>query len=130
MTAGKKTLILTTFLILTFFNFSRVIGWNFFAYTQFWQTIVYDNYHHWQIGILLLALTFLLRKNLGRLKYMLLGISTGMIIDESMYLFYPSYWKFNLYSLPAIIFQSIVFIIFALIVYWLPSPTLPVGERR
>lgn len=130
MIAFRKTVILTTFLTLVFFNLSRVIGFNFFAHTKVWSRIISDDLHHYQIGIILLILLLLLRNKLGRLKYPLTGMGAGTIIDESKYLFYPSYWKFDLYSLPNVILEFTVFIIFALIVYWLPFPTLPIAARR
>lgn len=75
-----------------------------------------DDFHHWQLGILLVAMALLARKYV-RWFYLVVALGIGMIIDESMYLFSPLYWRLNHTSWEGIIFEFVVFLIFALLVY-------------
>lgn len=112
---NRKVFLTTIFLTLVSFNLSRVIGWKFFADTRIWTRIVNDNLHHWQLGLVLIALALIIRK-LTRKWYLLLAVSIGMVIDESMYLFSPLYWRLNHYSWEGIAFEFLVFITLSLVI--------------
>jgi hypothetical protein len=113
---NKKGFLAVIFLTLVFFNISRVVGWRYFSNTSAWTTIVTDDFHHWQLGILLVIVALLLKKYV-RWYYKLLAVSIGIIIDESMYVFSPFYWQFNHYSWEGIAFEFLVFAILALLLY-------------
>jgi len=111
---------LTVFATLIFFNLGRFFGWKFFSQTVFWQTIMNDNLHHYQLGILLLVLTLFLKKR-KKIRDFILAIGSGMIIDESMYAFYSLSPRFSHYSIIGIGFEFLVFAIFSVIVYKLKN---------
>ena len=93
----KNKFLITIFLTLVFFNISRVVGWRFFSETGFWTRIVNDDFHHWQLGIVLVVMALLARKYI-RWFYLVVALGVGMIIDESMYIFSPIYWRLNHYA--------------------------------
>lgn len=83
--------------------------------------MVTDDFHHWQLGILLVIVALLLKKYV-RWYYKLLAVSIGMIIDESMYIFSPFYWRFNHYAWEGIVFEFVVLAVLALaLVYIKPE---------
>lgn len=80
----KKRFMWIAFGMLVFFNLSRFIGWRYFSETILWKTIVYDNLHHYQFGLVLLVIAIFVKK----MRTLTLALGVGMVIDESMYLFY------------------------------------------
>ena len=87
---SAKKFILTTFLTLVFFNLARAIGSRIFAQTEFWRSMLNDQWHHYQLGILLLFIIPLILRKKKVVRDFILAIGSGMIIDESMYIFTPS----------------------------------------
>lgn len=113
---NKKVFLTTVFLTLVFFNISRIIGWRFFSETGFWTIIINDNFHHWQLGTVLVIVALLIKKYVRR-SYLLLAVSIGMIIDESMYLLSPLYWRFNHYSWEGVAFEFLIFTVVSLVLF-------------
>lgn len=71
---NSKRFILITFLTLILFNVARIIGWRFLAQTYWWNTLLNDRWHHYQIGFLLLLVAFLIlrkKKSLRNLTFLL-----------------------------------------------------------
>lgn len=112
----KQLFLVTTFTELIVFNLARVIGWKYFAQTKLWQTIVYDNVHHYQLGILLLIGVYFFKK-LGKVRTIVSALGIGMIIDESMYLFYFLDKRFSHGTVTGIIFEFLIFAVLYLIVF-------------
>ena len=114
---SRKTFILVTFLTIVFYNFSRYIGWKFFAQAEWFRDMIGDRWHHYQLGFLLIVIAFIvLRKKLFA-RDLFLSIGSGMVIDESMYFFYPLNSAFSHYSFLGILFEFMIFTIFALILF-------------
>jgi len=113
---STKKFLFITFMTLVFYNLLRFVGLNNFSQTNWWKEMNSDNWHHWQLGLLLIfiALIFLRKKQF--LKNLLLAIGSGMVIDEIMYAFYPFNSSFSHYSSLGIFFEFLVFIVFSLIV--------------
>lgn len=121
---STKKILSITFMTLIFYNLFRFVGRNIFSQTNWWKGMNSDNWHHWQLGLLLIfaALVFL-RKKLF-LKDLFLAIGGGMVIDETMYAFYSLNSSFNHYSPLGIIFEFLTFIAFALIILRVRSKKL------
>lgn len=107
----KRLLIFTTFLTLVFYNLSRIIGSKVFAKTVWWQGMVSDNWHHYQLGFLLIIISFLMLRKKKTMKDLLLAIGTGMVIDESMFVVGIKH-----YTITSVFFEMIVFIIYSLLI--------------
>ena len=75
-----------------------------------------DDFHHWQLGIVFVVMALLARKYV-RWFYLVVALGVGMIIDESMYLFSPLYLRLNHNAWEGIVFEFVVFVILALLVY-------------
>lgn len=75
----------------------------FWGNTTWWQGVYSDNLNHWQIGIVLLALS-VFRFRSTTLRQLLAAIGTGMIIDEISDLIK----LFHLYPLPPHFRDSLV----------------------
>lgn len=118
---SAKRFVLVTFLTLLLFNLERIIGVRFFAQTDFWNRTISDKWHHYQLGILLLLAAFLIFRKKKGLRDLILAVGSGMIIDESMYLFYPLNQNFSHYSIIGIAFEFLVFAVFSLAVFKLKS---------
>lgn len=114
---SAKGFISVILLTLTVFNIGRIIGWRIFGQTDWWNGIIYDDWHHYQLGILLLLVTFLVLRKKRKLRDLILAVGSGMVIDESMYLLYPLNENFKHGSLVGIGFEFLVFAIFALIIF-------------
>lgn len=113
---SSENFVLTTFFTLIYFNIARFIGWTFIAKTAFWNRLINDNLHHYQLGILLILICLLLHEKKENWRYFLLAIGSGMVIDESMYLFYPFNKNFSHYSIIGIAFEFLVFLVFSAII--------------
>jgi len=113
---SAKKFILTTFLTLVFFNLARAIGSRIFAQTEFWRSMLNDQWHHYQLGILLLFIIPLILRKKKVVRDFILAIGSGMIIDESMYIFYPFNQDFSHYSIIGIVFEFLLFAIFSLLI--------------
>jgi len=109
----KKAFLITVFFTLVIYNLSRIIGLIFFSETEFWTGIINDNFHHWQLGMVLVIMALLARRHI-RWSYLVAALGAGMIIDESMYLFSPLYLRFNHYSWEGIVFEFALFAILAM----------------
>lgn len=118
---STKKFVLVTFLTLLLFNLARIIGVRFFAQTDFWNRTISDKWHHYQLGILFLLVAFLIFRKRKRLRDLILAVGSGMVIDESMYLFYPLNPSFNHYTALGVGFEFLVFVIFSLAVFKLKS---------
>ena len=110
----KRKFLWVTFVVLIFFNFSRFVGWKYLSETAFWKTIVYDNLHHYQLGLILLILAIFVK----RLRTLVLALGAGMVIDESMYLFYPLNNSFSHGTLVGFVFEFFVLAILGLTLFW------------
>lgn len=110
---SAKKFVLITFLTLIFFNIERIIGLRFFTQTDFWDRTISDKWHHYQLGILFLLIAFLIFRKKRKLRDLILAIGSGMIIDESMYLFYPLNPNFAHYTPLGIGFEFLVFTVFS-----------------
>jgi hypothetical protein len=112
---GKKvTPLLITFITLVIFNFARIFCNKYCLQTGWYRSILYDNLHHYQLGIAILLLSFLLLKNRKRLREILIALGVGMIIDESMYLLPPlGLTNFTHNRIEGTMFVFIVFFIYA-----------------
>jgi len=116
-----KKFIFIAFLTIIFYFLLRFIGWEFFSQTKLWQRIINDNLHHYQLGTLLLLVAFIFLKRKPTLKDYFLAIGSGMIIDESAFIFkiinrdlFDLVWSSN----PILIFWDLsVFIIFSIIIF-------------
>lgn len=114
---SPKKFVLITLCTIIFYNLFRVIGWSYFSETDWWEGIISDGLHHYQLGILLVFSAFIFLKKRLFIKDLLLAIGAGMIIDESMYALYQTNNAFSHYSPTGIIFEFLVFIVFALIIF-------------
>lgn len=126
MTEKKKFLSIVLG-ILILFNVSRFIGWKYFSQTTFWQRIIYDNLHHYQLGVLLLIAGLIL-KNLKKLRVIIFAFASGLIIDESMYLFYPINKSFSHISPIGILFEFMVFLFLTIIIFYYKSKRRQVND--
>lgn len=107
-----------TFLTILFFFLGRFMVWTFFAETKLWLRMNSDNLHHYQLGILLLLIAFLFLKKKPKLREYLLAIGSGMIIDESMYIFgFINSEIFNHYHPIGISMGFLVFIVYSLLIF-------------
>jgi hypothetical protein len=113
---SSKKFLITTFLTIIFYNVGRLIGWTFLSQTALWDRLINDNLHHYQLGILLILICVLFYEKIGKWRGFILAISSGMVIDESMYLFYSLNKNFSHYSIVGITFEFLVFIIFARVI--------------
>lgn len=113
---STKRFFLITFFTLIFYNFFRIIGWKLFRTTGWWIRINSDRWHHWQLGILLIFVAFIIFRRRLFFRDLFLAIGSGMIIDESMYILYPLDHHFTHYSLVGIIFEFLIYVCFALII--------------
>lgn len=117
---GNKELIpiSTTFITLILLNFARIFCNKYCLQTQWYQTILYDNLHHYQLGIILILISFFILRNRRNLKRFFISLGIGMIIDESMYLLHPlGLTNFTHYHIEGIIFEFVVFGIYVFVFY-------------
>lgn len=113
---NKVTFLLITLSTLIFYNLARLFCTTYCLSTHWYQVILYDNLHHYQLGIVILFFSFLLLKNRKKVKNVLIALGIGMIIDESMYmLFLLGFKKFTHYHVEGIVFEFLVFFIYAYI---------------
>ena len=110
--------ILTTFITLVLLNFARIFCNKYCLQTQWYQTILNDNLHHYQLGIIIILISFFLLRNRQNLKRFLIALGMGMIIDESMYLLPPlGLTNFTHNHIEGTIFEFVVFGIYVLVYY-------------
>ena len=110
--------ILITFITLVFLNLVRIFCNKYCLQTQWYQTILYDNLHHYQLGIVLILISFFSFEKQKNLKRFFVSLSIGMIIDESMYLLPPlGLTNFTHNHIEGTIFEFVVFGIYVLICY-------------
>lgn len=120
-----RKFILITFLTILYFILARIIGWIFLKDTRFWQRIISDNLHHYQLGLLFLLGGFLFFSKNSLLRDYLLAIGSGAIIDEAIYIFKfinPKFDHFHAFYSPhkfltGVLFEFFVFIVFSIIVF-------------
>lgn len=113
-----EKIVLITLLTILYFSVVRLIGWTFFSQTEFWHRIVNDNLHHYQLGIVFLAVSVLLLTRKTKLGLYLLAIGSGMVIDESMYVFeFINPAIFNHDHPLGITIEVMVFLIFSVFVF-------------
>lgn len=111
-----KRVVSITFITIGFLNLFRIIGWQFFFQSQWWLKIVTDNWHHYQLGLALCLLAVLVFKKKPIIRDAILAVGSGMVIDESMYVFYPLNNSFSHYSWVGIVFELFIFSVFTLFV--------------
>lgn len=113
---SARKFVLVTFLTLVFYTLSRFIGWMIFSQANWLKRMDSDNWHHWQLGLLLIFVAFFVFKRKQFIKDLFLAVGSGMVIDETMYALYPLDSSFSHYSPVGIIFEFLVFLAFSLIV--------------
>lgn len=107
--------LLITLLTLIFFNIARIFCNRYCLQTNWYQIILYDKLHHYQLGLLILLISLLFLKTRQRLKRFLIAIGAGMIIDESMYLLTPlGFTNFTHNHIEGTVFEFAVFLVYAL----------------
>lgn len=122
-----RKFILITFLTILYFILARIIGWIFLKDTRFWQRIISDNLHHYQLGLLFLLGGFLFFSKNSLLRDYLLAIGSGAIIDEAIFIFklinpnifvyYNPHYS-SLKFLIGILFELALFIIFSILIIY------------
>lgn len=109
----KNRFNLIIFLTLVILNIIRFVCTQYCLGMKWYQTILYDNLHHYQLGILLIPLAILLLAKHKLIRDLILAISIGLIIDESMYLFYHlGFPTFSHYHWHGILFEFAVLVLF------------------
>lgn len=112
-----KRFVFVTFLMIVYFFIGRFIGWTFLKETRFWGRIINDNFHHYQLGIALLLISFILLKQHPKLRFYLLSIGSGMVIDEVMYIFeFINPIIFSHYHPIGFLIELFVFIVFSFLI--------------
>ncbi len=81
--------VLITISIIAYFFAARFIGWMYFSQTKLWDRIINDNFHHWQVGVVVIIFALLFLRKKPELRDWALALSAGMVIDEWMYFFSP-----------------------------------------
>ncbi len=121
---------LVTLLILIFFNLSRLYCNRFCLQTNWYQAILNDNLHHYQLGLLILFLSLLfLRNKWTKLREVTIALGVGMIIDESMYLLPPlGFTSFTHNHVQGIIFELLVFSTYAFLRFRFNQASGPFGR--
>ncbi|HCM81797.1 TPA: hypothetical protein DIS60_00280 [Patescibacteria group bacterium] len=105
---------LITLSILVFYNLARLFCSKYCMQTQWYQRILFDNLHHYQLGVILVIFSFMFLRNKRRLHNILIALGVGMVIDESMYvLSFLGLKNFTHYHLEGIIFEFLVFLFYA-----------------
>lgn len=103
-----------TFAILVFFNLSRLFCNTYCLRISLYQTILYDNFHHYQLGIVLFVLAFFFLRGRRKLRDFLISLGIGMVIDESMYLLPPlGFSNFTHNRIEGTIFEFVIFFVYA-----------------
>lgn len=83
----------------------------YFKNTSIWRSIRNDSFDHYQLGLILMSLGFILSKWLGvKKKAVIMGVGAGLLIDES-------YQVFAALSGSQYIFNGITDWLFVIIVY-------------
>lgn len=112
---SKKVIpLLISLITLVVFNLARIFCSNYCLQTGWYQSILYDNFHHYQLGIVILLLSFFFLRNKKSLKVIFIALGVGMIIDESMYILPPfGLTNFTHYHIQGVIFEFVIFFIYA-----------------
>lgn len=85
----SRLLLPVLFLTLVALNVARAMCLRYCLSWSWYQRILYDDIHHYQLGVLLLPIGFLLLKTHPRLKSLLFGVAIAFILDE---LFFVLEW--------------------------------------
>jgi hypothetical protein len=121
ITTHKPKFLLVTFLTLLSLNITRLVCQKLCLSMKWYQVILNDNLHHYQLGLVLIPISLLLLDRHQKLQLVVLAISLGMIIDESMYLIYPLNNNFRHNTLTGTIFEFTVFLLLATFLKLKPS---------
>lgn len=116
MIKNRRFLILM-FLTLLFFSLARIICQRFCLTNNLYQIILTDNFHHYQIGVLVLIISLMFWNELKGKWF--IPAAMGLIIDELMYLLYwtklREFVNFHQYRLEGIIFSWVMFLIIVML---------------
>ena len=82
----SKLLLPVTFITLVILNVARFICLKYCLNWGWYQRILYDNLHHYQLGILLLVVSFFFTRNLKRVRTLTYGIGLGLLLDELFFI--------------------------------------------
>lgn len=108
--------IIITLLTLVTLNLARVVCLKYCLYTPWYQMILNDNLHHYQLGIILIVVSLMFLRNKEKLRDFIVAVAVGLVIDESMYVLYAfGYKSFSHNQLNGTIFE---FVIFSLYAFW------------
>lgn len=114
---SKRKFILTTLVTLILLNLLRLFCQRYCLQTEWYQTILYDNFHHYQVGLILIPLAIFFLKRMRKTRDFILAISAGLIIDESMYPLYSlGFTTFSHYHWHGIAFEIAVFLVYSSLV--------------
>ncbi len=113
---AKRKFLLITFFVLILFNLFRVIGVKYWLKTSWYRNLLNDCLHHYQIGLLLCLVSFVIAKQKRGLSLFILALAAGMIIDELMYItLIPLGFKsFHHYHWHGISFEFASFVFYSL----------------
>lgn len=85
MTIKKFTIISS--LAFLYSSIVRLIGWRYFANSKIFQTMINDNFHHYQLGLILIFAGLIAWRKNSNLRDTFFAIGVGLISDEFVYLF-------------------------------------------
>lgn len=74
------------FLTLVVLNVTRVMCLRYCLNWIWYKRILYDDIHHYQLGILLIPIGFLVLKTYPRARTILFGVATAFILDELFFI--------------------------------------------
>jgi hypothetical protein len=110
----KLRLIEGTFVTILLLNLGRFICSRWCMDFSWYQRILYDDIHHYQLGIVLLGVGFLLSRYIKRIRPFLFGIGLGLILDESFFVVelfgLPPYFNESVFRWAT--FDAIAFLLF------------------
>lgn len=112
----KPNYLYLTFFTIIFYNVFRLVGNAYLTQTDWYQNMVHDNLHHYQLGFILIPLSLLVFKKYSQIKNIIFAIAMGMIIDESMYLMqFFNLQNFDHSHIQGIIFEWLIFIVYSVL---------------
>lgn len=112
-----------TFITIIFYNIFRFIGNIYLTQSNWYQNMIYDNLHHYQLGIILIPISLLIFKKYPKVKNIILSIAMGMIIDESMYLMqFFKLQNFDHSHIQGVIFEWVIFIVYSVLILGHKNP--------
>ena len=82
----SKLLLPITFITLVILNVARFICLKYCLDWGWYQRILYDNLHHYQLGVFLLVVSFFFTRNLKRVRTLTYGIGLGLLLDELFFI--------------------------------------------